>query len=103
MTQKDFFENFDKQTHSTKIVNYSEAAALQDLLRCINEEMSAQNYRQQFDDLTDEYSEFTISVAGRSVAFLLGRPQFEALYRFIEHIAAENLYAIDNEKLTVEE
>ena len=102
MKTNSIFENFDKQTQSTYLPNYSESAALTDLLRCINSEAEEQNYRLEFDETADVYSQFTITVAGRSIAFLAGGPQIEALYKFVEHIAEENLYNVDYEKMIVE-
>ena len=102
MTQKEFFENFDKQTSSTYLPNYSESAALTDLLKCVNTALDERNYRFELDSQNFVDEQFTITVGGRSIAFYLGGPQAEALYRFVEHIAAENLYSVDFENNTVD-
>lgn len=102
MTQKEFFENFDKQTSSTYLPNYSESAALQDLLKCVNTALDERNYRFEIDPQNAVDDQFIITVGGRSIAFYLGGPQTEALFRFVEHIAGENLYSVDFDKLTVD-
>ena len=102
MTNYNIFENFDKQTSSTYLPNYSESAALQDLLRCVNTALDEQNYRFELDSQNAVDEQFTITVGGRSIAFYLGGPQSEALFRFVEHIANENLYEVDFDKLTVD-
>jgi len=99
----EIFENFDKQTESTYLPNYSESAALTDLLRCVNSALEEQNYRFEIDSQNYADSQFTITVQGRSIAFLLGGPQTTALCKFVEHIASENFYAVDYENNLVEE
>ena len=82
---------------------YNEAEALQQLLAAVNNALDAQNKRfeQQPDDYIDE--EFTITVNGIQTAFILGGPQSQALFEFIQHIADENFYAVDFNNAIVEE
>lgn len=89
------------QTHSAQHTDYSEPAALQDLLHAINEavEYSCNRLELYGSDL----SSFTINIHGKSIAFIVGGPQIHALHEFIETIAAENLYAVDFDNMTVEE
>lgn len=90
-----------RQVYSTHLNGYSESAALQFLLRAAHNALEADLDRnEKNNDFTID--QFTISVGGVTCAFLLGGPQVEALYRFAEHICAENLYSIDLNSLTVE-
>jgi hypothetical protein len=75
---------------ATRNPNYSEPAALQQLLINIDEAVND-------DAVLDEEvcSDIQIIVGGQQVAFYLGGPQQEALYAFINHIADENAYAVD--------
>lgn len=87
------------EQYSTELKTYCEPAALQQLLQSVHTAMTNQN---DAYDAGEEYlDEFTITVAGVQTAFIMGGPQAEALYRFIEHIAAENLYIVDYDTMTL--
>jgi hypothetical protein len=76
-------------------IEHDEYTELTRLAESISSALEASNDRMEryFEDDT-EYTEdlFTIIVGGRIHRFLLGGPQTEALYRFIQHICDENLY-----------
>lgn len=91
------------KNYTTHLNCYSEAAALQQLLQAATAMLEAENQRIESDS-DDAYQEqFTITVAGIQTAFIAGAPQYEALMQFIQHIAAENFYAVDFDKATVTE
>jgi len=86
--------------------NYNEAAALQQLLEATDATLHewnemAEEALQRKEDF--DVAEFTITVGGVQTAFILGGPQVEALYRFVKHIAAENMYYVDVHTQTVED
>lgn len=92
-------------TTSTSRVNhkhYDEAAALQELLRTSSETINEMN--DQYDETKQDEDfdvSFSIVIGGKSIAFILGGPQYQALHCFIESIAEENLYEVDYENMTV--
>ena len=72
--------------------NYSEGLALHKLLVRTNlafEESSEEDWINK-----DIYHHFTIIVDGEAIDFMLGAPQYEALIKFIEHVAAENMHYV---------
>lgn len=88
--------------------DYSEAAALQVLLEQLDIQMkeSTEAINEALNVNTDaarsaqcmsidDSSTFSIIINGRSIEFGLGGPQCEALYAFVNHIAAENAYGVD--------
>lgn len=87
--------------YNTALNTYNEAEALQQLLRAAHEAIVADNDRIESNA---DYSldQFTITIAGVQTAFHLGGPQLEALYRFVQHVATENFYTVDFDRLTVE-
>lgn len=92
------YEN--KQTYNNVHDDYSECAALQDLLQATCRELDRGCKRLEVGSY--DYSNFTINIGGKSIAFNLGGPQAEALFRFISHIADENAYEVDFDKQTVD-
>jgi len=89
-------------TSNTQHKNYSEAAALQVLIRQLRSALRELN--DHFDD--PDYAvapDIIITVGGVSVAFTLGGPQAQALYTFVDSIAAENGYCVDLKEHTVTE
>ena len=86
-------------TSDTTRHDYKEADALQALLRAAYAGLEDSDKRfMQHDD----HAQFTINIYGRSIAFLFGAAQFEALLAFIEHLAGENMHAVDLDALTVD-
>ena len=83
--------------------DYNESKALQQLLvaACSAVDKDADRFDRDADDAGIE--SFTITVNGVQTEFILGGPQLDALIAFIEHISAENGYAVDLKQLTVEE
>lgn len=79
--------------------NYREAAALQCLMRAADAAIEDSMERMQHHQ--DYSGQFTINIGGQSIAFFLGGPQVDALYAFIEHIAAENLHEVNHNERTV--
>lgn len=89
----------DIRTSCTSRCDYDEAAALQHLMRTIEAACDDSLERmQQHEDFTGQ---FTINILGQSIAFYLGGPQTDALYAFIEHIAAENFHEINYTECSV--
>lgn len=81
---------------------YNEAEALQQLLRAVHHGLDVANERFESDESSGSmFEQFHITVAGVQTAFVLGGPQVDALLAFIEHIAHENFYSVDFDKLTV--
>lgn len=89
---------------NVKRIDYSEAAALEQMLRAADETLAEMNdgYEKTNDDIYLDV-QFTISVGGISTAFLLGGPQMQALCNFVQSIADENGYSVDFETMTVSE
>lgn len=87
--------------HNAALNNYKESAALEQLLKAADAALQLTDERLNDDDY--ELDQFTITVGGIQTAFVMGAPQYEALLAFIQHIADENLYAVDFNKLTVSE
>ena len=86
--------------YSTELSSYNEAKALQQLLNATLDAAEFQNDandRELADKECNDWTdlEFTITVNGIQTAFMLGGPQQEALYAFINHIANENAYEVD--------
>lgn len=81
---------------------YSEPAALQELLLAANEAVEEANDKA---DIDRDYlnTSFNIDIGGRSIAILLGGPQYQALINFVESIAAENGYLVNPVDGTVTE
>lgn len=92
----------NKQYESTYLPGYSEPYALQTLLVALNvamdEDMDRMDHEQDY--VCDQ---FTITVGGKAIAFILGAPQIEGLYRFVQNIADENLYSINLHRSEVDE
>lgn len=81
--------------------NYSESAALQELLKA--KKIAADAMFEAFDNDEDYDEQFTINIGGKSIAFMLGGTQMQALNEFVKSIADENFYEVDFEECTVEE
>ena len=79
--------------------NYNEAEALQQLLVAVD--IAADDFLERCQQHDDWTGQFTINIAGQSVAFHIGGPQIDALYDFVQHIADENFYSVDFENNTV--
>lgn len=87
--------------YSTHLNNYKESEALDQLLKSAISLIDKVAKSFESDSDSDENYEFTINVDGTQTAFYAGGPQIEALYAFIEHIAAENFYDVDIDGGTV--
>lgn len=77
-------------------IEHDEYNELQRLSESISSALKASNDRMEryFEDDSEFVEDYiTIIIDGRIHRFLLGGPQTEALYRFIQHICDENLYA----------
>ena len=85
--------------YSTNLDSYEESEALQQLLIAADDAITQVAEQLEIND--DFFSEFTITINGIQTAFITGAPQIEALYAFIQHIAAENLYAVDMNEMKV--
>lgn len=85
--------NGGEQVHNANLPGYSEPDALQRLLVHIDRALVNDINRTDKGDYTID--QFTISINGVSCAFLVGGPQVEALYAFIQRICEENLYVLD--------
>lgn len=84
----------NKQYESTYLPNYSEPMALQTLLVALNVAMGGDIERMEHEqNYTGD--QFVIIVGGKAIAFILGAPQVEGLYKFVQSIADENFYAVD--------
>jgi hypothetical protein len=79
----------------------SEVEMLDSLLKAINKEIDEQSWMLENQD--DCYNTFTIVVGSTASQFLVGGPQVNALYNFIQHIADENGYNVDVNNSTVTE
>lgn len=92
----------NKQYESTYLPGYSEPYALQTLLVALNVAMADDIDRM---DHEQDYvgDQFTITVGGKAIAFILGAPQIEGLYRFVQNIADENFYSINLHRSEVDE
>lgn len=97
---------------NTQLTSYNEAEALQQLLRAVKQSSEEMNRQYEAADEAEDFGksealvcdfQFTITVGGTQTAFMLGGPQQEALYKFIQHIAAENFYSVDISNSTVTE
>ena len=92
-------QQMTNKNYKTTLPSYNEPEALDQLLKAAEAAIERQN---DAFDTADEYNdEFTITINGTQTAFYLGGPQFDALLAFVDHIAAENLYAVDFNKMTV--
>lgn len=94
------------KNYDIHLQSYDEASALQQLLRATitATTLQAERFENADDDtygLDDE--QFTITIAGVQTAFMLGGPQTQALFEFIESISAENFYAVDFDTQTVKD
>lgn len=90
------------KNYNTHLNSYNEAEALDQLIKAAHSLMTkvADSF-ESADDSAENY-EFTITVDGIQTAFYAGGPQIEALYSFIKHIADENFYYVDFDKMSVE-
>lgn len=79
--------------------NYKEADALQQLL--LAADAACEDCVERMTQHKDFTGQFTININGQSIAFYLGGPQIDALYAFIDHVAAENFYEVDFTARTV--
>lgn len=89
------------KNYRTTLPSYNEPEALNQLLKAAEAAIEKQN--SSFDTDDEFYDEFTITINGVQTAFYLGGPQFDALLAFVDHIAGENFYAVDFNKMTVTE
>ena len=77
---------------------YNEQEALQQLKNAAEIALNNSTYDGELPDYADMfYEQITITIDGKSFAFILGGPQFQALINFVNHIADENLYVINDE------
>lgn len=90
-------------TDKIQLDNYSEPLALQSMLRAADAAVAQQCKRMDAGDYSID--KFTITIGDTCTAFMLGGPQYAALYAFAQHIANENFYSINmnSEPTTVEE
>lgn len=89
-------------TSSIQHPDYNEAQALQELMIAASEAITEMNDKYEETDNYDYMDgSFTINVGGKSIAFLHGGPQHQALCIFIDSIAEENGYAVDYRNHTV--
>lgn len=79
--------------------NYNEAEALQQLMRAAA--AACDDSVERMTQHKDFSGQFTVNINGQSIAFYLGGPQIDALYAFIEHIAAENFHEVNFDDKTV--
>ena len=91
----------NKQYENIYLPNYSEAYALQTLLAAVDVALDEDNERVEADNYTCD--QFTIVVGGKSIAFVLGGPQADALFHFIHYLAEENCYEVNMKTLEVNE
>ena len=73
--------------------DYNEAEALQQLMRAAD--AACDDSVERMTQHKDFSGQFTININGQSIAFYLGGPQIDALFAFIEHIAAENFHEVN--------
>ncbi len=82
--------------------DYSEAYALQMLLRMADYACDESAELINFDDGEIVGCEhFTINIAGRSIDFIMGGPQYDALCKFVDSLAEENGYWVNFKKSRV--
>lgn len=93
---------FPAQGHNVTVPGYSEAKALENLLRASFD--AFENLLARMEAGVDDgvYDQIIITVNGVASSFMLGAPQYEALHAFIEHLAGENLHCVDYTNNTVE-
>lgn len=84
------------QNYDVRLSMYSEPEAIQELLATVDELLK----QAEANDYADDY-QMQITIGGRTVAFILGGPQTNALYQFCANIAYENFYDIDTDSNTV--
>ena len=77
-----------------------EATELQKLLRAASTALNELADREEIAGL-DVEANFTITINDQTCTFVLGAPQVEGLYAFINHIADENWHIVDFENKTV--
>ena len=91
-------------TSDSRRPDYNEAQALDELLQVTSSLLEEANDAMDNDDYTlTDCAQFTITVGGKSLAFILGGVQYQALCNFISSIADENLYTVDFYQSTVTE
>lgn len=73
--------------------NYSEAAAIQQLLDAIDEACVSE---------TEDWPQLKVTIGCNTIAFVLGGPQVEGICKFCKQLADENAYSIDFESNVVE-
>lgn len=78
--------------------DYSEAYALQMLLRMAD--YACDETAELMLDANEfvKAEHFTISIAGHSIDFIAGGPQIKALTMLVDHIANENGYEVNHKK-----
>jgi hypothetical protein len=87
--------------YNVALKSYNEASALDQLYKAANAAVDHQLDRFENNDFA--LDQFTITIGGIQTAFIFGSPQYDALVSFIEHIAAENGYAVDYDNCAVTE
>lgn len=73
--------------------NYSEAAAIQQLLDVIDEACASE---------TEDWPQLKVTIGCNTIAFSLGGPQIEGICKFCKQLADENAYSIDFENNVVD-
>ena len=73
--------------------NYSEAAAIQQLLDAIDE---------AYEPEAEDWPQLKITIGCNEIAFTLGGPQIEGICKFCQQLADENAYSIDFENNVVD-
>ena len=89
--------------YNTDLTDYKEAKALDQLLKLATDAMQTQAEEDAQSNFTNPIGQFTITIGGVQTAFMLGGPQYDGVLAFITHIAYENGYMVDLDRLTVEE
>ena len=79
------------KTSNVHYNDYREHEALQELLLAANALLDDEHRRME-DGIY--ISQFTINIAGKSIAFYAGPAQIEGILAFIDHMAKENLYEV---------
>ena len=90
----------DRQCVDIHLPGYSEGLALHMLLLTANLTLDESDDQEWIDN--NIHHHFTITVDGRSIDFIFGAPQYEALLAFIDHLAAENMHYVDPDYKYVE-
>lgn len=81
--------------------NYRESQALQQLLLAVDEMLNEDLACDALEQPSNE--QFSINIAGQSIAFYCGAVQADALCAFVLAVAKENLYEVNINANTVTE